>query len=70
MNPLDMIRTGEQLDAMDFPPLTAADLLAEDACSPRCLLARGRDSACTCPCNGEFHGVLLGVTVPVPQGRP
>lgn len=55
---LDLVMTGPELMAMEFPiPQTARQALEMGECTPACLLALG-DGECTCPCRGDWHGAV------------
>lgn len=66
-----------------MPDMTAAQLLAQQLCSPQCLLAAAPlrpAEHCDCACSGSWHGALGHVVVPdtapfrqpapVPQAGP
>lgn len=40
--------------------MTAADLIRAGACTSACIAATTAAIRCTCPCTGEFHGLLAG----------
>lgn len=47
-----------------MPDLTAAQAVAEQLCSPQCLLAAGPSLSCDCTCGGRWHGALGQAVVP------
>lgn len=46
------------------PDMTAAEMLRQKLCTAVCLLAVVATDSCTCPCLGDWHGVLAEVRVP------
>lgn len=48
-----------------MPDMTAAQMVADEVCSGSCLTAGGPHTpACTCKCDGKWHGALRDVVVP------
>jgi hypothetical protein len=39
---------------------TAAEFIREGCCTSACLAAITEPGRCSCPCGGEFHGLLSG----------
>lgn len=58
----ECISAAELLEKI-FPPVTAGELVAKGECWPTCLVAACEVEDCGCPCNGAYHGALLGVEV-------
>ena len=38
--------------------MTTADLIRSGGCTSACIAATTAPTRCTCPCTGEFHGLL------------
>ena len=62
------IKTGADLDSVEFTDGTARDILYHGQCDPNCMLALGDDDGCKCVCDGEYHGRLADVSLaPTPR---
>jgi hypothetical protein len=42
---------------------TFRDLIRSEACVPSCRLASTAPTRCSCPCEGQLHGLLLDADV-------
>lgn len=58
------VRTGDYLEEKDFPDPTVGELLENGECTPMCLTAARPDSACACPCGGDWHGAATNLIIP------
>lgn len=60
-NVLTGMFSAADLMAVEFPPVTAGELVNSGECSGQCLVAA--DDSCECKCGGFWHGALAAYVV-------